>query len=115
MVLIVVSILATYLNDLKAIHQGNWPRTLYLQVDNCWRENKNITMILFLGLLIQRKWFDEVFMYCLPVGHIHEDIDQMFSNWNTHYWKTGLQSPLGINDFWDGISISCNKTNIQMG
>ena len=95
----VVSILATYLNNLKAIHQGNWPRTLYLQVDNCWRENKNITMILFLGLLIQRKWFDEVFMYCLPVGHTHEDIDQMFSNWNTHYWKTGLQSPLGINDF----------------
>jgi hypothetical protein len=95
----VVSILASYLGDLKDIHQNNWPRTFYLQVDNCWRENKNTTMFSFLGILILRDWFDEIYLFSLPVGHTHEDIDQMFSNWNVHYWKAGLQSPLVVNEF----------------
>jgi hypothetical protein len=30
----VVFILASYLSDLKDIHQTNWPRTFYLEVDN---------------------------------------------------------------------------------
>jgi hypothetical protein len=26
----------------------NWPHTLYLQVNNCWKENKNTTMFVIL-------------------------------------------------------------------
>ena len=52
-----------------------------------------------LGLLIQRRWFNTIFLYCLPTGHTHEDIDQMFSSWNTHYWSKGLQSPLAVPKF----------------
>ncbi len=81
----VVSILASHWGDLKDIHQTNWPRTFYLQVDNCWRENKNITMFSFLGTLILRDWFDKVYLFSLLLGHTHEDIDQMFSIWNVHY------------------------------
>ncbi len=87
-----VSILASYLGDLKDIHQTNWTRTFYLQVDNYWRENKNTTMFSFLGTLILRGWFDKIYLFSLPVGHTHEDIDQIFSNWNFQYWKAVFQS-----------------------
>jgi hypothetical protein len=96
----VCSILHQHLTKLQTeIPLNKWPHTLYLQVDNCWRENKNKTMIAYLGLLIKYGWFKEIFMYSLPPGHTHEDIDQMFSTWNVHYWKKGLQSVNDISQF----------------
>jgi hypothetical protein len=44
-------------------------------------------------------WFREIYVYALPPGHTHEDIDRMYSSWNIHYWKRGLQSPVSIPDF----------------
>ena len=50
----VTSILQDHLTQLQSEIQWNdWPHTLYLQVDNCWRENKNKTMLAYLGLLIE--------------------------------------------------------------
>ena len=96
----VVSVLHDHLSTLKEqIEPSKWPHTLYLQVDNCWRENKNTTMLCYLGLLIQFGWFKNIDMYSLAPGHTHEDIDQMFSTWHQHYWHKGLQSPLAILDF----------------
>ncbi|XP_063954176.1 uncharacterized protein LOC135153857 [Lytechinus pictus] len=55
------------------------PSTLYLQQDNCWRENKNRFFIGFMAYLVAMHIFNEVQMSFLMVGHTHEDIDQRFS------------------------------------
>ena len=55
------------------------PRVLYVQMDNCCRENKNKYVFSFLAFLVQRGVFSKVKISFLPVGHTHEDIDQMFS------------------------------------
>ncbi len=98
----VTSILWTYLQTRMktCIEEGTtWPHTLYLQIDNCWRENKNTTLFGFLALLIKHGWFREIYVHSLPPGHTHEDIDRMYSSWNSHYWKRGLQSPASIPEF----------------
>ena len=43
------------------------PPVLYLQLDNCVKENKNMYMFWFLGLLVESKLFDKVikFPQCL--------------------------------------------------
>jgi hypothetical protein len=49
----VTSILYDYLVFLfNSISTENWPHTLYLQVNNCWRKNKNTTMLCYLSLLL---------------------------------------------------------------
>jgi len=53
--------------------------TLYLQADNCYKENKNRFVIFFCAFLIAIGWFDEIYMSFLPTGHTHEDIDRLFS------------------------------------
>jgi hypothetical protein len=96
----ICTILHMYLTEMKEkISDDKWPHTLYLQVDNCWKENKNRTMFSFLGLLVLQGWFKEIYLYSLPTGHTHEDIDQMFSSWNVHYWKRGFQTPKEIETF----------------
>eukprot|EP00795_Rhopilema_esculentum_P008448 gene8448-14434_t len=52
---------------------------LYLQLDNCWRENKNRYIFAFLAWLVQKDVVRKVKLSFLMVGHTHEDIDQMFS------------------------------------
>ncbi|XP_052218113.1 uncharacterized protein LOC127835717 [Dreissena polymorpha] len=55
------------------------PPILYIQADNCWRENKNRYVFSFLQLLVSERIFNEVHMSFLIVGHTHEDIDARFS------------------------------------
>ena len=55
------------------------PRVLYLQLDNCSKQNKSQYLIAYLGLLVGWDVFEEVILSFLPVGHTHEDIDQLFS------------------------------------
>jgi hypothetical protein len=59
--------------------RGKLPRKLYLQMDNCVRENKNRYVLGYLSWLVLRGVFDEIELSFLPVGHTHEDIDQLFS------------------------------------
>ncbi|XP_071851801.1 uncharacterized protein [Apostichopus japonicus] len=54
-------------------------KVLFLQMDNCFRENKNKFVLSFAALLVERDIFEEVYIHFLPVGHTHEDVDQMFS------------------------------------
>lgn len=42
------------------LQQSNLPSTLYLQLDNCFRENKNQFLFGFLGVLIRQEIFKEV-------------------------------------------------------
>ena len=66
---------------LTAIEQmrGGLPGTLNVQMDNCTRENKNQWVLAYLSWLVQRGVFHTIELSFLPVGHTHEDIDQLFS------------------------------------
>ncbi|XP_070568131.1 uncharacterized protein [Ptychodera flava] len=54
-------------------------KCLHAQFDNCYRENKNKFVLCLGSLLVEYAIFEEVFFNFLPVGHTHEDVDQMFS------------------------------------
>jgi hypothetical protein len=73
---------------IEAIHQslcdkkardGKLPSTLFIQLDNTSKQCKGRFMIGFLGYLIQQGVFKSIVLSFLPVGHTHEDIDQVFS------------------------------------
>lgn len=68
---------------LLVIHKGQLPPVLYLQLDNCARENKNRYLFGFLCLLVELGIFQKVKVGFLMVGHTHEDIDQVFSRFST--------------------------------
>lgn len=55
---------------------------LHLQTDSA-SDNKNKTVLGFLGLLVHLGIFEECYLHMLPVGHTHEDIDSMFSNFSS--------------------------------
>ncbi|XP_052097971.1 uncharacterized protein LOC127732831 [Mytilus californianus] len=60
------------------------PNILYIQMDNCFRENKNKWVFALCCFLVEMKVFEKVKVNFLMVGHTHEDIDQLFSrfsNW----------------------------------
>lgn len=59
--------------------KGKLTDILYLQVDNCTRENKNRYMFSYQESLIAWGVSTEVFVSFLPIGHTHADIDQTFS------------------------------------
>ena len=69
-----ITVLLEYLARLKKL-----PPVLYLQLDNCSRENKNQYVFGFAGWLVQQGTFEEVKIGFLIVGHTHEHIDQFFS------------------------------------
>src|SRR5690606_34082275 len=52
---------------------------LYLQLDNTSKDNKNQTVFGYLSWLVKKGTFREIYVNFLPVGHTHEDIDQLFS------------------------------------
>jgi hypothetical protein len=64
---------------LRMQKKGPLPPTLYIQADNCCRENKNKFLLGFLHILVERKVFKKIKLSFLPKGHTHEDVDQMFS------------------------------------
>ncbi|CAG2197711.1 unnamed protein product [Mytilus edulis] len=69
----------TALFNILNIMKDSLPEVLYLQMDNCGRENKNRYVIAFLCLLVELGIFRKVKLSFLMKGHTHEDIDQLFS------------------------------------
>ncbi|XP_070569806.1 uncharacterized protein [Ptychodera flava] len=67
-------------------------RRLFAQMDNCYRENKNRYMLSLGHLLVELNIFDQVDFHFLPVGHTHEDIDQLFSCISKVLRKTNVYS-----------------------
>lgn len=59
---------------------GKLPEVLFVQADNCTRENKNRYFMAYFELLVARGVFREVQISFLPIGHTHSDIDQSFSS-----------------------------------
>ena len=58
---------------------GKLPPVLFLQLDNTSRQCKGRFLMGYLGYLVQQKVFSKIVLSFLPVGHTHEDIDQLFS------------------------------------
>ena len=58
---------------------GVLPDTLYLQMDNCIRENKNTYVFCYICWLVERGIFKTVYVSFLPVGHTHFDCDRLAS------------------------------------
>ncbi|KAL3687180.1 hypothetical protein R1sor_013489 [Riccia sorocarpa] len=59
--------------------EGILPPTLYLQLDNIVRENKNNILFAYLAMLLEKKVFTKIKLGFLLVGHTHDFVDQMFS------------------------------------
>jgi hypothetical protein len=76
---VTIEVLQRVLTDLSDESGGPLPKKLCLQMDNCVRENKNQALFAYLGWLVQRKVFASIEVSFLPVGHTHEDIDQVWS------------------------------------
>jgi hypothetical protein len=74
-------LIRTFIRILKAGHK--LAPVLYLQMDNCWRENKNQHVITFLAILVKLNIFRKIKLNFDLVGHTHEDIDQLFKSLNT--------------------------------
>ncbi|VDI06880.1 Hypothetical predicted protein [Mytilus galloprovincialis] len=74
-----MNLLLGIIYEIAAMNGGTLPPVLYIQADNCWRENKNKYVLSFCELLVHMKVFQEVHLSFLYVGHTHEDIDAGFS------------------------------------
>ncbi len=55
------------------------PDTLFEQLDNTAKDNKNRYVMAFCDWLVHQGVFKTVQVNFLPVGHTHEDIDRKFS------------------------------------
>lgn len=63
----------------ECVISGALPPKLYMQFDNCTRENKNRLLFAYLERLIAWRLFTEIEVGFVPISHTHEDIDQAFS------------------------------------
>ncbi|KAL3684460.1 hypothetical protein R1sor_002482 [Riccia sorocarpa] len=62
--------------------EGILPPTLYLQLDNTVRENKNNILFAYLAMLLEKKVFTKIKLGFLLVDHTHDFVDQMFSRFS---------------------------------
>lgn len=70
----IVEVLLCVTNDKAKLWK--LPRKVFLQADNCSRENNNGCFISYFDCVIQLGAFDESEVGFLPVVHTHSDIDQ---------------------------------------
>ena len=76
------------------------PPRLFLQLDNTTKQCKGRYVFGYLGLLIKLGVFQRITVSFLPVGHTHEDIDQLFSRISVrlhkhdHYSRIGLEKSI---------------------
>ncbi len=82
------------------------PRVLFLQLDNCSKQNKSQFLIAYLGLLVGWDVFEEVILSFLPVGHTHEDIDQLFSRIAIFLRKNDARAR---QEFHEAFCVSCSS------
>ena len=82
------------LNEKKPFKQ----RVLYLQLDNTTKQCKSQFVLAYLALLVAWGVFAEVVLSFLPVGHTHEDIDQMFSRIASWLRKNNATSRIGFRE-----------------
>eukprot|EP01103_Thecamoeba_quadrilineata_P019099 TRINITY_DN75_c0_g1_i3.p1 TRINITY_DN75_c0_g1~~TRINITY_DN75_c0_g1_i3.p1 ORF type:complete len:751 (-),score=109.78 TRINITY_DN75_c0_g1_i3:31-2283(-) len=72
--------------------EGRLPKQFFLQLDNCYKENKNKYLFGALAFLVHIGWFDSVQISFLIAGHTHEDVDQLFSTFAVPMKETSVSS-----------------------
>ncbi|KAL3687668.1 hypothetical protein R1sor_013977 [Riccia sorocarpa] len=72
----------TVLHKIILEWEGPLPPTLYLQLDNTVRENKNNILFAYLAMLLDRNIFTKIKLGFLLVDHTHDFVDQMFSRFS---------------------------------
>ncbi|KAL3675275.1 hypothetical protein R1sor_025223 [Riccia sorocarpa] len=72
----------TVLHKILLEWEGPLPPTLYLQLDNTVRENKNNILFAYLAMLLDRNILAKIKLGFLLVGHTHDFVDQMFSRFS---------------------------------
>lgn len=80
------------------------PRKLFLQMDNCGKDNKNRWVFSFLSLLVAKGIFEEVQLNFMMVGHTHEDIDALFGHYSENLRKQSIYTLSQLMDVFDGCS-----------
>src|SRR5688572_25110101 len=70
---VVIECLHRILLDMAA-NKKEIPETLYLQLDNTTKQNKNQYIIGYAACLVSWGLFQRVLISFLPVAHTHEDI-----------------------------------------
>lgn len=81
-----LEVLQKVLED-TVLSEGRLPPVLKLQLDNTSKQCKSQYMMGFLAMLVEYDVFERVELSFLPVGHTHEDIDQIFSRLAVHLRK----------------------------
>ena len=87
--------------------QGQPPRSLYLQMDNCACENKNKYVFAFCSLLVELGIFRKIKVSFQMVGHTHEDVDQMFSRYSTYLGRSVSFTMDSLMDAFENSLLSC--------
>ncbi|XP_076106142.1 uncharacterized protein LOC143074678 [Mytilus galloprovincialis] len=80
---VTLNCLLKVLHHVKEINDNALPPVLYLQADNCGKDNKNHFVLMFLAALVKAEVFKKIKLSFLMVGHTHEDVDQLFSRVST--------------------------------
>lgn len=86
------------------------PRILFLQMDNAPSECKNRFMIAFACWLVHMRIFTEVVFGFLLVGHTHEDVDQMFSQFSR--WLS-MNNVLTFQQFLAGVGLQYHNKRVR--
>jgi hypothetical protein len=87
-----------------------WPEVLYLQTDNCFRENKNTYLMNYCCWLVERDVFKQVFVSFLPTGHTHFDPDQVASRISE---AVSARDVTSLDDYMDVVT-TCYHPNIEV-
>jgi hypothetical protein len=68
-----ISFLWQHIRD-RFVNNPQPVQQMYLQTDNCARDNKNKWIFGFLGLLVHFGYFQVIEIHMLPPGHSHEKV-----------------------------------------
>ena len=82
---------------------GKLTPTLYIQLDNCGRENKNKFFLGMMAYLVKKKVTKEVLLSFLMTGHTHEGNDNIYLKLN----KLKQLEPIEL------LNINCKINNIK--
>ena len=76
---------------------GRLPPELHIQMDNCFRENKNSCVLNYLGSLCERGLFPKgAHISFLPIGHTHNEMDQVASRISVPVRRKDIHSRLDL-------------------
>lgn len=107
----VITVLHEHLQELT--EKGPLPPTLFLQFDNCFKENKNNIVFGYLAWLIAIKAFRSITLSFLIPGHTHTDIDQIHSTWEKWLTVHDCNTPLQLIEQCNAIYVN-HKTRPVM-